>query len=57
MVMHQMMRINISNRTVAILAMGGNTSAWEGISSDDEVFAINLWLSSLWPDDVYNAWS
>ena len=38
------------------LAIGGTMPAWEDKLSDDDVFSIILWLSSLWPDEIYNAW-
>jgi mono/diheme cytochrome c family protein len=38
------------------LEIGGSMLAWEGKLSHEEVFSVILWLSSLWPDEIYNAW-
>jgi len=43
----------IRNGTTAI---GGNMPAWKDKLSDDDIFAIVMWLSSLWPDEIYEAW-
>ena len=43
----------IRNGTTAI---GGNMPGWKDKLSDDEIFAIVVWLSSLWPDEIYDAW-
>ena len=37
-------------------SIGGNMPSWKDKLSDDEVFAIIIWFSSLWPDEVYQAW-
>ncbi len=38
-------------------AIGGNMPAWgQDVLSDDEVFAIIVWFSSLWPDDLFQYW-
>ena len=38
------------------LEIGGSMPPWRGKLSEDDTFAIIIWLSSLWPDDIYNAW-
>ncbi|MFT5113883.1 MAG: mono/diheme cytochrome c family protein [Parasphingorhabdus sp.] len=43
----------IQNGTIEI---GGSMPPWRGKLSQDDTFAIIVWLSSLWPDDIYNAW-
>ena len=43
----------IRNGTIGI---GGSMPAWREELSDDEIFSIIMWLSSLWPDEIYNAW-
>ncbi len=36
--------------------IGGNMPAWKDKLSDDEIFSIIIWLTSLWPDEIYQAW-
>ena len=36
--------------------MGGSMPAWKGQLSEDDTFAIIIWLTSLWPDEIYDAW-
>ncbi len=43
----------IQNGTIVI---GGSMPSWRGKLSEDETFSIIIWLSSLWPDDIYEAW-
>ena len=43
----------IQNGTIEI---GGSMPPWRGILSKDETFAIIIWLTSLWPDEIYEAW-
>ena len=43
----------IKNGTVSI---GGSMPAWEEKLSDDEIFSTIIWLTSLWPDEIYRAW-
>jgi len=38
------------------LSMGGSMPAWEDKLSDEEVFSVIVWLTSLWPDEIYKAW-
>jgi mono/diheme cytochrome c family protein/peroxiredoxin len=37
--------------------IGGNMPAWSDILSDDDVDRVMEWLTSLWPDRVYDMWS
>ena len=30
--------------------------AWKDVLSDDEIDAIITWLTSLWPDQIYQHW-
>ncbi len=43
----------IKNGTVSI---GGNMPAWIGKLNDDEIFYVIIWITSLWPDKIYNSW-
>ena len=43
----------IRNGTVSI---GGSMPPWRDTLSDEEIFSIIIWLSSLWPEEIYNAW-
>ena len=43
----------INNGTLAI---GGSMPAWKDKLSEDEIFSIIVWISSLWPDEIYGAW-
>lgn len=36
--------------------MGGSMPAWGDRLTEDEVFAIIVWFSSLWPDELYQVW-
>lgn len=37
--------------------IGGSMPAWGAdVLSDDELFAIIVWFSSLWPDDLFQYW-
>ncbi len=38
------------------LEIGGSMPGWKDKLSDDDIFAIVIWISSLWPDEIYNAW-
>ena len=35
---------------------GGNMPAWEGKLENDEVLTIIQWITSLLPDEIYQAW-
>ena len=50
--------LNALARTIrqGTIPIGGSMPAWEGKLSDDEIFAIIVWFSSLWPDDLYQFW-
>ncbi len=43
----------IKNGTQVI---GGSMPAWKDELSDEEILSIILWLSSLWPEEIYQAW-
>ena len=43
----------IQNGTIRL---GGSMPAWNGKLSEDDTFAIIIWLTSLWPDEIYEAW-
>ena len=43
----------IQNGTIGL---GGSMPAWKGKLSEDDTFAIIIWLTSLWPDEIYEAW-
>ena len=43
----------IQNGTISI---GGTMPPWKDKLSEDETFAIIIWLTSLWPDEIYEAW-
>jgi len=30
--------------------------AWRDKLSEDDTFSIIVWLTSLWPDEIYDAW-
>ena len=36
--------------------LGGSMPAWGDTLSDEDIFAVIVWFSSLWPDDLYAAW-
>lgn len=38
------------------LSIGGNMPPWKDKLSNDEIFSIIIWLTSLWPDEIYQAW-
>ncbi|MCY3768642.1 MAG: cytochrome c [Gammaproteobacteria bacterium] len=38
------------------LEWGGSMPAWEETLDDDDVFSLIMYLSSLWPDEIYQAW-
>ncbi len=38
------------------LSIGGSMPGWKDKLSDDDIFAIIIWISSLWPDEIYAAW-
>jgi mono/diheme cytochrome c family protein len=50
--------INGLARTIreGTIPLGGSMPAWNGKLSDDDIFAIIVWFSSLWPDELYNTW-
>jgi mono/diheme cytochrome c family protein len=43
----------IRNGTAEI---GGNMPAWKDTLSDQQIVSVVAWLSSLWPDEIFNAW-
>jgi mono/diheme cytochrome c family protein len=43
----------ISNGTQSI---GGNMPAWKDKLTQDESLSIIVWLTSLWPDEIYSFW-
>jgi len=43
----------IRNGTVEI---GGTMPGWKDTLSDQQIVAVVAWLSSLWPDDIFEAW-
>lgn len=36
--------------------IGGSMPAWKEVLSEDDIFAIIMYISSLWPDEIYQAW-
>ena len=38
------------------VAIGGTMPAWKDKLSDEEVLLIINWITSLWPDEIYEAW-
>ncbi len=43
----------IRNGTVR---MGGTMPGWKDTLAEEDIFAVIMWLSSLWPDEIYAAW-
>ena len=43
----------IKNGTIGI---GGSMPAWEGTLTDDQILSIIMWLTTLWPDEIFAAW-
>ena len=43
----------IKNGTIGI---GGSMPAWEGTLTDDQILTIIMWLTTLWPDEIFAAW-
>jgi mono/diheme cytochrome c family protein len=43
----------IQNGTISI---GGNMPAWKGKLSKKDSLHIVIWLTSLWPNEIYQAW-
>ncbi len=43
----------IRNGTISV---GGNMPARKGTLSDNEILSVIVWLTSLWPDEIYRAW-
>ena len=37
-------------------SIGGSMPSWKGKISDKEIGAIIIWLTSLWPDEIYASW-
>ena len=37
-------------------SIGGNMPPWKDKLTDDEIFSIVVWLTSLWPDEIFSAW-
>ena len=37
--------------------MGGSMPAWAEKLSDDEMLMIIQWITSLWPDELYDIWN
>lgn len=51
--------LNALMRTIrqGTMALGGSMPAWgPDVLSDDQVFSIIIWFSSLWPDDLFQYW-
>ena len=50
--------INGLARTIreGTISLGGSMPPWGDTHSDEEVFAVIVWFSSLWPDDLYDTW-
>jgi len=38
------------------LSIGGSMPPWKDKLSEDEIFSIIMYVSSLWPDEIYQAW-
>ena len=38
-------------------SMGGSMPSWKEKLSDEEIFSVIIWLTSLWPDEIYAAWT
>jgi mono/diheme cytochrome c family protein len=38
------------------ISMGGSMPAWQGKLSDDEIFSLIMYLSTLWPEELYQSW-
>lgn len=36
--------------------LGGSMPPWGGKLNDDEILLIIQWLTSLWPDEIYETW-
>lgn len=36
--------------------LGGNMPAWEGKLSEEQILLIINWITSLWPDEIYQTW-
>ena len=43
----------VRNGTIEI---GGTMPAWKDKLDNEQIFSILIWLTSLWPDQVYEAW-
>lgn len=43
----------IKNGTQSI---GGNMPSWKDTLDDEEIFSIIVWLTFLWPDEIFAAW-
>ena len=48
-VLHRLIRDGTQN-------LGGSMPPWKEKLSDEEILLVIQWLTSLWPDDVYQAW-
>ncbi len=50
--------LNSLARTIrqGTMPIGGSMPAWGDKLTDDEIFAIIVWFSSLWPDELYQVW-
>ncbi|MBX2836771.1 MAG: cytochrome c [Gammaproteobacteria bacterium] len=35
---------------------GGGMPAWKETLSNEEIFSIIMWITSLWPDEIFAAW-
>ena len=38
------------------LSIGGSMPPWKDKLTDEEIFSVIIWLTSLWPDEIYAAW-
>ena len=37
-------------------SIGGSMPGWKETLDDEQIFSILVWLTSLWPDEIYQAW-
>lgn len=38
------------------IQLGGNMPAWKDRLSDDDIGAVIVWMQSVWPAEIYQAW-
>ncbi len=46
--------LTVRNGTIDI---GGSMPGWKDQLSDDEIFSVVIWITSLWPDELYQSWN